>query len=103
VSHFSTGRYEPPTLVTALYGSGKREERHVLPVDAIEFASRLMTEAMWRFEALRREPLVFDMEDTFREPLPHLLAYLRYNAWDIYFSLWVLDVLDCTLNTRVTS
>jgi hypothetical protein len=100
---FTSGRYDSWTFVSALYRAGAKSECHILPIDAVELATLVVTEAMLRFEALRREPLIFDSTETFREPLPHALAYLRYNAWDIYFVLWALDILDMVLNTRATS
>lgn len=96
VRSFVTGTYEESSLVCAL---DRGKKRHVLPMDAIAFSTVILTEAMVRWETLRRESLICDQSDPGSEPwLPPGVARLRYNGWDVYFVLWVLDVLDFVLH-----
>lgn len=98
---FQQGRdvYRDVTNVTPTLSSNsliaildKRSHHHIVPLFPIEFVSTIITEAMVRIEAFRREQLICGSQE-FDPPLPTSVAYIRYNGWDIYFVVLVLEVL----------
>jgi hypothetical protein len=93
---FRRGALHRQALIATL---DERRTLHVLPHHGVEFTGIVLTEAMVRLEALSREPLIADTrEPTGERWLPPTLAYLRYNGWDIYFVMFVLDALDLVLH-----
>jgi len=88
------------TLVLGWYPG----EVHVLPIEPIRFTATLLTEGVMRFLGMQRAPLIFDpTEKKFDPPLPPSVTYIRYNAWDIYLVLLIMDVLDAVVNQKRNS
>ena len=91
---FLGGTFKPQAIVATTHNRKRGTLlHHFLPKDPIEFGAAIGRESVMVLEALRRAPLI-NGGPRFKAPLPHAVAYLRYNAGDIYFLVIVLNLLE---------
>jgi hypothetical protein len=94
---FDTGKQWRDSLITVLHGSPGSRQLHVIPIDPLYFVSTILTEAVTLLENLRRTSLPWGGKQ-FSNPLPPTVGYLRYHGGEVYFLIWVLDILDKVVN-----
>jgi len=89
---FMNGQIEDQAIVATVH-ERKRGERlhHFLPNEPVEFGAAIGMESVMTLEALRRAPLI-NGGPRFDDPLPYGVAYIRYNAGDIYFLVILLNL-----------
>ena len=81
----------------------ERIEHHFFPVNPVDYVEFIVMLGVIRLVAFRNDALIIggirfngEREGEGRgryNPLPLSLAYIRYNLWDIYFTVIILDAL----------
>lgn len=97
---FMNGIIDEKSIVSCIYKKGNNFNHFFMPYSPTIFSSIIIAESAIRLESFRVSPLICGGNGFREDPLPPSVAYIRYNAWDIYFIVIVLDTLERVLKLK---